>query len=246
MIPKKIHYCWFGGNPLPEKDKKCIESWKKMCPDYEIIRWDESNYDITKNQYMKEAYEKKKWGFVPDFARLDIIYENGGIYLDTDVELLKNFDNLLDNEAFMGFEDGKFVNPGLCIGAVPKHETIKMICDAIYTDRHFIKADGTLDLTPSPQMNTEKLVALGMKQDNSKQIVDGITILPKDYFCPRDYVTGKMNITDNTYGIHWFNASWQSPHRKRMLKIRRIIGDDLYFKLVDVKNFLIGKKKNEE
>ena len=94
MIPKKIHYCWFGGNPMPEKDKKCIESWKRYCPDYEIIRWDESNYDVSKNRYMKEAYEEKKWGFVPDYARLDIIYNEGGIYLDTDVELVKNLDDL--------------------------------------------------------------------------------------------------------------------------------------------------------
>ncbi len=241
MIQKKIHYCWFGGNPLPEKDQKCIESWHKMCPDYEIIRWDESNYDITKNQYMKEAYDAKKWGFVPDFARLDIIYENGGIYLDTDVELVKNLDELLSCEAFMGFEDGEHVNPGLCIAAKQYHPTIKKLMN-IYSNRKFIKSDGTLDLTPSPIMNTDMLIEMGLKCDNSKQVVEGITIFPKDYFCPKDYKTGKLAVTENTYGIHWFNASWQTPHHKRMLKVRRVIGDELYFKLVDIKNAIMGKK----
>lgn len=241
MIPKKIHYCWFGGNPLPEKDKKCIESWKRLCPDYEIIRWDESNYDISKNLYMKEAYIAKKWGFVPDYARLDIIYNEGGIYLDTDVELVKNLDELLANDAFMGFEDGEHVSPGLCIAAVPHHPTIGKLMK-IYTGRQFVKTDGTLDLTPSPIMNTDMLIKMGLQQNNQKQVVAGVTIFPKDYFCPKDYKTGKLQVTKNTYGIHWFNASWQSPHRKRMLKVRRVIGDDLYFKLVDIKNTLTGKK----
>ena len=241
MIPKKIHYCWFGGNPMPEKDKKCIESWKRYCPDYEIIRWDESNYDVSKNRYMKEAYEEKKWGFVPDYARLDIIYNEGGIYLDTDVELVKNLDDLLEDNAFMGFEDGKHVSPGLCIAAVPHHPTIKKLKE-IYSNRHFKLEDGTLDLTPSPIMNTDMFVQMGLKENNQKQIVADITIFPKDYFCPKDYSTGKLNVTENTYGIHWFNASWQSPRRRRMMKVRRIIGDKLYFKLVDIKNLLVGNK----
>jgi hypothetical protein len=241
MIPKKIHYCWFGGNPLPEKDKKCIESWKRLCPDYEIIRWDESNYDVSKNQYMKEAYEARKWGFVPDYARLDIIYNEGGIYLDTDVELVKNVDVLLENNAFMGFEDGEHVSPGLCIAAVPYHPAIGKLMK-IYDERKFMMPDGSLDLTPSPIMNTDMLVQMGLQQNNKKQSVAGIMFFPKDYFCPKDYKTGKLIVTENTYGIHWFNASWQSPHRKRMLKVRRVIGDELYFKLVDIKNALTGKK----
>ena len=127
MIPKKIHYCWFGNNPLPEKDRKCIESWKKYCPNYEIIRHDENNYDISKNKYMKQAYESKKWGFVPDYARLDIIYNEGGIYLDTDVELTKNLDELLKYDAYMGFEDDIHVSPGLGFGAIKHHEGIKKL-----------------------------------------------------------------------------------------------------------------------
>ena len=238
MIPKKIHYCWFGGNPLPEKDQKCIESWGKFCPDYEIIRWDESNYDVTKNPYMKEAYDAKKWGFVPDYARLDIIYNEGGIYLDTDVELVKNLDLLLKNDAFMGFEDGEHVSPGLCIAAVPHHQTIRKLM-GIYSERHFLKEDGTLDLTPSPIMNTDMLVSFGLIKNNQIQVVADITIFPKDYFCPKDYQTGKLNVTENTYGIHWFNASWQSPHQKRMKKLQRLLGKKNYFRLVNIKNRLI-------
>jgi hypothetical protein len=242
MIPKKIHYCWFGNSEIPAKDKKCIESWKKYCPDYEIIQWNESNYDVTKNEYMQQAYAAKKWGFVPDYARLDIIYEHGGIYLDTDVELVKNLDELLVCEAFMGFEDGKHVSPGLCIASEAKNSTIRKLMD-IYATRKFVKPDGTLDLTPSPIMNTDKLLEMGLKQDNRKQVVAGITIFPKECFCPKDYYTGKLSITDQTYGIHWFNASWQTPHQKRMLKVRRVLGDNLYFKLVDMKNIVTRKKR---
>lgn len=242
MIPKIIHYCWFGHGEIPEKDKKCIESWKRMCPDYEIKQWNESNYDITKNTYMEEAYKAKKWGFVPDYARLDIIYEHGGFYLDTDVELIKNLDDLLNSKAIMGFEDGCHVSPGLIIAAEPKHPTI---CDImrIYENRHFIKSDGSFDLTPSPIMNTNYLINQGLKQNNKKQTVKDITIYPTDYFCPKDYQTGKLNKTDNTYSIHWFNASWQTPHQKRMLKVRRLIGNDLYFKMVDIKNKIKDKVK---
>ena len=118
MIPKKIHYCWFGSGELPDKDKKNIENWKKLCPDYEIIRWDESNYDYKKNKYMKQAYKSKKWGFVPDYARLDILYHHGGIYLDTDVELVRNLDILRYQRAFCGVEKWGNINLGGCSGAV--------------------------------------------------------------------------------------------------------------------------------
>ena len=241
MIPKVIHYCWFGGAELPEKDRKCIESWKKFCPDYQIIEWNENNYDVTKNTYMYQAYQAKKWGFVPDYARLDIIYQHGGIYLDTDVELVKNLDSLLENDAFMGFENSDNVSPGLCIAAKVHHPTIGKLME-IYAEREFVHPDGSLDLTPSPVMNTEALVQMGLKKNNQKQVVAGVTIFPKEYFCPKDYKTGKLTMTDHTYAIHWFHASWMNPHQKRMMRLRGLLGDRMFFKLVEIKNKIIKRK----
>ena len=163
-IPKIIHYCWFGGAPIPEKDKACIESWRKFCPDYEIIEWNESNYDITKNRYMKEAYDVKKWGFVPDYARLDIIYTQGGIYLDTDVEIIRNMDPLLEDEAFMGFEDGKFVALGLGFGAAKGNPHIKAMRD-VYEGVSFIKPDGSFNTLPSPHYTTDYLLGEGLETE---------------------------------------------------------------------------------
>ncbi len=219
MIPKIIHYCWFGGNPLPERDQKCIESWTKYCPNYKIMLWDESNYDVTKNKYMHQAYQEKKWGFVPDFARLDIIYNYGGIYLDTDVEIVRNLDELLREKAFMGFEDHKFINPGLGFGAEPKHSGIGELLK-IYDFRLFRLGDGTLDTTPSPQLNTEMLVAHGAVMNDQKQNIMGITLYPTEYFCPKSYETGKLVLTDNTFSIHHFNASWKSDLSKDILQMK--------------------------
>ena len=241
MIPKKIHYCWFGGNPLPEKDQKCIDSWKEKCPDYEIIRWDESNYDINKNLYMKQAYEAKKWGFVPDFARLDIIYNEGGVYLDTDVELLKNLDELLKNDAYMGTEEGgTYINPGLGFGAAKNHPGIKDLMD-IYKNRSFIKEDGTLDTVASPIMNTERLQMHGFVPNNKVQVVNGITIYPSDYLAPKDYQTQKLHLTENSVSIHHYNASWFSKSKKINRKIIAIIGKKNFYRLVKIKNIILRK-----
>lgn len=237
MIPKIIHYCWFGGNPIPEEYNKYIESWKKHCPDYEIIEWNESNYDITKANYMREAYEAKKWGFVPDYARLDIIYNHGGIYLDTDVELIGNLDNLLDNEAFAGFEDEKHIALGLGFGAIKGHQTIKAMRD-FYENISFFNEDGSCNLTPSPQYQTEFMRKQGLVQNGEKQTICGITIYPAEYFCPKDYNTDKLNITDNTYSIHHFSASWfdekSQNERKKSLRYKRVFGTKMGTKLYSV------------
>lgn len=222
MIPKIIHYCWFGGKPIPEKNKKCINSWKEFCPDYEIIEWNESNYDVKKNKYMIEAYNSQNWGFVPDFARLDIIYNYGGIYLDTDVEIIKSLDPLLNEKAFMGFEDGYHVSPGLGFGAEKGNSTVKMIMDAIYKDRAFILSDGNYDTTASPKMNTAFLIQLGLKTDNSMQLINNsLKILPKDYLCPKDFFSGKLCVTNNTYSIHHFDGSWLPEEELFKLELRR-------------------------
>ncbi len=215
MIPKIIHYCWFGDNKKPSLAKKCIKSWHKYCPDYQIIEWNESNFDIsTCPLYIRQAYEQKKWAFVTDYVRLKVVYDKGGIYLDTDVELLKNPDNFLNNEAYFGFEDGKYIATGLGFGAVRQAKILLDIMEQ-YDDISFIKADGTFDTLPCPMRNTEVFLRYGLVQDNSRQLLKGsILILPKEYFSPMDYHTKKLEISENTYSVHWFSASWQSKKQK--------------------------------
>lgn len=217
MIPKTIHYCWVGGNPLPESAKKCIQSWKKYCPDYEIIEWNESNYDFTKIPYMKEAYEAKKWGFVPDYARLDIIYTHGGIYLDTDVEIVKSFDPLLELQGFAGFQDENYVALGLGFGAEAGNPVIKCLMGS-YEGLSFLKADGSPDVTPSPQINTDTLVnCFGLTPNGTYQELKGFTFFPPEYFCPKSFTDGVVRKTKNTYSIHHFDASWFSDEKKKQL-----------------------------
>ena len=219
MIPKKIHYCWFGGNPLPEKERFCMESWRRLCPDYEIVRWDESNYDVSKHPFIKGAYEAGKWAFVSDFARHDIICEHGGIYLDTAVELLKPLDELLEQPAFMAFEQPKYVASGLILAAEPGHEGMRAMFDEIFAQRVFYKKDGSMDLTSIPVLNTAFLKKRGLRPDNSLQTVAGITIYPTEYFCPKSQHTNEMHLTDNTYSIHHFSASWFTARQRKWMDL---------------------------
>lgn len=214
MIPKTIHYCWVGGNPLPKSAQNCINSWKKYCPDYEIIEWYETNYDFTKNNYMREAYEVKKWAFVTDYARLDIIYQHGGIYLDTDVEIIKPFNDLLQLKGFAGFEDSGYVNLGLGFGAEPGNQLIKELRNA-YDTIHFIKSDGSFNLVPMPIINAEVLTKHGLVQNNTIQTISDITIFPQEYFCPKSNINGSIRKTKNTYSIHHFDGSWTNDEQKK-------------------------------
>lgn len=217
-IPKKIHYFWFGGNPIPELESRCIASWKRVCPDYEIIRWDESNYDIHQNKYMEQAYKAKKWGFVPDYARLDVIYKYGGIYIDTDVEIVCNFDELLGLSGFAGFESKKYVALGLGFGALPENRIIKLLKDD-YETREFIREDGQFNLTPSPALQTEVLLKYGLCLNNKFQQIQDMTILPSECFSPDNNMI--PHITDNTFSIHHFSGSWTTGDNKRFLEQQR-------------------------
>lgn len=223
MIPKIIHYCWFGDNEIPEKDRKCIDSWKKYCPDYEIKLWNESNYDISKCPYMEQAYKERKWGFVPDYARLDIIYLYGGIYLDTDVELIKPLDSLLENRCYCGFEDKNYVAFGLGFGAEAGHPAIKELRDA-YQDKQFILEDGSLNIVASPAYQTEYLVSKGLQQNGERQSVEDIEIYPADFFAPKSVLSGETCITDNTVSIHHYAMSWFNEEQlKEIGMIRALI-----------------------
>lgn len=220
QIPKVIHYCWFGKNPLPERYKEWMSSWKKYCPDYEIVEWNESNYDVTKNSYMGQAYEAKKWGFVSDYARLDIIYNHGGIYLDTDVELIRSLDDLLYQEAFCGFSYDLQVASGLGFGAVKKLPIIRALRDQ-YNHLTFKKADGTLNLTITPEYQSSFLVNKGLKLNGEFQEIEKLRIYPATFFCGIMGTTQKTIITDSTFSLHHFDGSWVDKEQKRKLKIMK-------------------------
>ena len=230
MIPKVIHYCWFGRSELPPLAKKCIASWRKFLPDYEIKEWNEDNYDITKNAYMASAYKEKKFGFVPDYIRSDLIYKYGGFYFDTDVEVIKPLDSLLQYEGIMGFESKEFVAGGLIVAGKKGMEIFKEMRD-IYDSVSFYNEDGSLNLLPSPAYNTEVLVKHGLKKNGELQEVAGITIFPADYFCPKPSQFGKINITENTLTIHHYAASWIGPKQRFANFLIRILGKKLIMKL---------------
>ena len=247
-IPKIIHYCWFGHNSKSRYVERCIESWKKYCPGYQVIEWNEENFDIDScPQYVREAYEAKKWAFVSDYARLKIIYDHGGIYVDTDVKFRKSFDPLLQYDAFFGFEDELFVATGLGFGAVKGCGLLReMLID--YQEISFIRADGTYDLTSCPVRNIHVFLSQGLQQNGKTQLLDNnVAVFSPEYFCPLDVKTGFLRVTKNTYSIHAYQASWYDSKKgqkkwqrknriayyKRIpfILMRKILGESLYVKI---------------
>lgn len=210
MIPKIIHCCWFGRNPLTPQAEYLISTWKKFCPDFEIKLWNEDNFDINQNQYCREAYDAKKWAFVSDYFRLKVLYDYGGIYMDTDVEVVKPLNELLYYDAFSGYETETLIPTGT-MGAVAKNEWISLLLD-YYNDRHFILPDGKLDLTTNVITITRLTVEkYGLKLDGTKKIFgDNMAILPFEYLCAKDFPTKKIFRTENTFTIHHFAGSWVS------------------------------------
>ena len=227
MIPKIIHYCWFGHKSLPELAMRCIRSWEKYCPDYEIKLWNESNFDIYSCPYIIEAYEEKRWAFVSDYARLKIVYENGGIYLDTDVEVLRSFDDFLTQPCFFGTEVSKngsgLVATGLGFGAEKGNTVVKALMDE-YEGIHFRGNNGIYDATPCPERNTKPLVKMGFRfSEKDVWKSENVVVYPPEYFCPMDYITREKKITDNSYSIHLYSASWiTDKDREVMTKIEEL------------------------
>ena len=288
MIPKIIHYCWFGGNPLPESAKKCIASWRKFLPDYEIWQWSEEElvssnpndfrtlgvrrgarastndnqnslspalpnregdnkregeklydkilpFDVNSIPYTQQAYEAKKYAFVSDYARFWILYKYGGLYFDTDVEVIKPLDDIIERGPFMGIEvrakEGEYpeVAPGLGLGVTPGHELYKVLLDK-YATLRFLNEDGTLNQKTIVKYNTEVLQEQGLLPSNDLQEVAGVWIYPADYFNPLDSLTGKLKLTDNTRSIHWYMNSWSDSSAIRQWLSRmshRIFGTKL-------------------
>lgn len=229
-IPKVIHYCWFGRGKLPPLTEKCIKSWKKFCPDYQIVCWTEDNFDISQNRYAQEAYDAGKWAFVSDYVRLKVLYDQGGIYMDTDVELVKSLDDLIEETGYMGFDDNGLISTGIGF-ACEKGNALVGALLADYDDIPFLLPDGTFDTTPCPDRNTAVMVKLGLDLTQQNHLFMGLRMLPREYLCPRGYYNRKAQITPHTHSIHHFHASWTSPTSRRTTFIKRIIGVKLYNKL---------------
>ena len=217
-IPKIIHYIWIGEKELPKSALKCIESWKKYCPDYEIKKWTEKDIDIESNKFMKSAYKNKKWSFVTDVARCEIIYKYGGFYFDTDVELVKNLDSLLNLNSFIGFEGTRYVNTGSGFGAKKGDPVIKNFLDLYKKINYSFASDKNLNEITTPVLLTNYLEKRGLKRNGEKQIIDGMTIFPSEYFNPKNPITRFIEITDKTYSIHHFDASWTNKKEKKYIE----------------------------
>ena len=237
MIPRKIHFCWFGRGPMPELALKCIKSWHRLMPDYEYKLWNEDNFDIHINPYVEEAYQAGKYAFVTDFVRLYALYTEGGIYMDTDVEVLKPYDDLLDLPGFTGYEGSKYLPPVTgTMASAPGNTWVKEQLDA-YDGAHFILEDGTLDMTTNTTRISNLMRKGGFIQDGRKQVYKDMHIFPVNYFCPRQ-TTGEILIDDNTYCDHHFMGSW--GERKKKSIFLRIIGQKNLTKLIKIKRKLLG------
>lgn len=243
-IPKIIHYCWFGGKPLPPMAIKCMESWKKYLPDYEIKRWDETNFDVNIIPYTEQAYKEKKYAFVSDYARFWILYKYGGIYFDTDVEVIKSLDDIVAKGPFMGCQN-KYnpdltalslgVAPGLGLGTYAGHPIYKELLDR-YSSLFFRNPDGSLNLKTIVHYTTELLIQYGLKNTPEIQQVDDIWIYPWDYFCPMS-PTLVLELTGNSRTIHLFSASWETPRVKFRKRIKRLLG----YKIIKLIQPLVSK-----
>lgn len=229
MIPKIIHYCWFGGKPLPSEAKNCIQSWKRVCPDYEIKRWDESNFDVFEHPFVREAYHAKAWAFVSDYARLKVVYDHGGIYLDTDVELLKCMDTLCENQCYIGIQQNEFLcNTGLGFGATKHNPVVHKMLSA-YDALEFCD-DNRLSVA-CPRLNDMVVRSYGKINNNSITNLDAVVVYPPKYFDPYG---GKNLLCEDTYSIHHYSASWTSDKNRLKRKIAYLIGQNNIIKAKEI------------
>ena len=241
MIPKIIHYCWFGGKPLPKIAEKCIASWKKYLPGYEIKRWDESNFDVNAIPYTREAYAACKFAFVSDYARFWILYHYGGVYFDTDVEVIRPIDDIINRGGFLGVESNRngiyTVNPGLGFAATQGTAVIGEMMN-LYSTFHFINTDGASDLKNIVEITTDYLSSKGLQNTDEIQDCCGFTIYPKDYFCPIDYDTRELKITENTRTIHHYAESWVPRSTRFKNALSRLFGKRFMSCLIRIKAFV--------
>ena len=243
MIPRIIHYCWFGRGEMPELAQKCIDSWHKYMPDYVYRLWNEDNFDINSNQYVKEAYESRKYAFVSDYVRLYALCKEGGIYMDTDVEVLKPYDNLLNLSGFIGFDGTKHHPVGTgTIACLADGEWVLEQIHA-YDEIHFINPDGSYDMITNPTRITRIMVENGFVNNGEEQVYKDIHVFPTDYFCPRQ-TTGEFFLTENTYCDHHFMGSWIEEKKGWKNRLASIIGSKNMTRLIKLKRNLTRNANN--
>ncbi len=213
MIPKIIHYCWFGNQPIPDKEQKCIDSWKKFFPDYEIKRWDESNFDVEETAFSKQAYENRDYAFVSDYVRAKVLYEYGGLYLDADVEIIKPFPKILDGSGFMGFERRHFLGTAV-IASEKENELIKQLVEH-YEKHSFMMKDGSIDNISNTSILTDIMKNRGLVLGGERQTVAGFEIFDREYFYPKKLNDTDFRITDKTCAIHKCSNSWLSDRERK-------------------------------
>ena len=246
MIPKIIHYCWFGRNPLPELAQKCIASWKKYLPDYEIKEWNEDNFDVNIIPYTAEAYAQKKYAFVSDYARFWILHKYGGIYFDTDVEVIRPIDDIIARGNFMGFEtdpnpakgdaSNASVNPGLGLGVAPGLGVIKKMLD-YYENKHFICEANMRNQITVVYICTKVLMENGLQNvEGIQKVDDDIYIYPAEYFCPINVTTGRIHVEKNTRTIHHYAGTWVDKKFSLKELVKRILPEAWVQSLINWKN----------
>ncbi len=257
MIPKTIHYCWFGKKPKPKLAEYCIKSWKKYCPDYEITEWNEENFDISSSPlYVRQAYEAQKWAFVTDYVRLWAMTKFGGIYMDTDVEVIKPLDSFLKNEAFSGFESQILIPTGIMASQKDFPLFVEFLQE--YDNIPFVLEDGSFDITTNVTRITNCCSKYGFIPNAEYQVINGFALYPPEFFCPKDFITGTIKTTKNTYAIHHFGASWYTEEqqkqkkqrwkkeKKRLKKVRRQQFIDMVIHIPNyVMRYLLGKETYE-
>lgn len=229
MIPKIIHYCWFGDKPIPKLETKCMESWHLKMPEYMIMRWDETNFPFEIYPFAKKALQKKKYAFVADVARLHALINHGGIYLDTDVEILKSLSPLLNNQLVMGFETDNVIQTGV-IAAQSHHPYLVEMME-------YYQGDGIGDITTDNFIANSALFAKHFAQKqipltNKEFQSENLLLLPSEYLCPINQATWEISTTDNTYCIHYLSGSWLGRKDRMSRKIKNIIGDIFGFSTV--------------
>ena len=235
MIPKKIHYCWFGRGEMPELAVKCIDSWKKHLPDYEVKEWNEDNFDLDLYPYAREAYDNRKFAFVTDIVRLYALYTEGGIYMDTDVEVLRPLDEFLHHSAFSGFESSRDVPTGI-MGAEKSSQWAKDNLD-YYKGKHFLMKDGSFDMTTNVRSITNLMVLHGLKRkDMFQDFPKYVTFYPSEFFCPINITTKSLHLTKNSATIHHFAGSWVSSKKNIKYWLKKILGKKITRAIISIKH----------